>query len=122
MLSTLWKTEIVEAFSVKILPLGKPKAVTRFMLQIPKMHVFMSDKTFDGYLSLLWYVEDGVVLNYKEEPEFGKGGVYSILIQDRTRVSDKNFFRLYVQMFELFGAVLLEDEKFVSVKQFRKKI
>jgi hypothetical protein len=125
MKSTFWKTEedvsAKPLSKYKLLPIGPTTTVSKTILSIPKMHVFFSDKTFDGYVTLLWEVDQGLVLNFKDEPEFGEGGAFSILIADRDRVNDYDFFRLYVQLFERLGLYLLEEKQFIPPRDFKRR-
>lgn len=120
--ATLWKPKKIDDLSVELLPLGPASQVASRILDIPRMHVFLSTLTADGYLSFLWDVGSGVTIAFRDEPELGKGGVFSMMIMDLHRVSPMEFYRLYVQVSEHFGVLLLEGEKFVGVKQFKARL
>jgi len=121
-MTTFWKPELIDDVSVKVLPIGPAQAVSSKLMDIPRMHVSLSYLTFQGYLSFLWNVGNGVTLAMREEPEFGKGGVFSIMVMDKHRVSNEEMYRLYVQVFEMFDVVLLDEGEFVDVRQFRKRL
>jgi len=120
--ATFWKPKQVGLVEVEVLPLGPASQVASKILDIPRMHVFLSYLTFHGYLSFLWDVGQGITVAFRDEPEFGRGGVFSIMVMDRHRVLPKDFFRLYVQVSEQFGVVLLEDDGFVGVQQFKTRL
>lgn len=119
---TFWKPELVDDVSVKVLPIGPAPKVASGLLDIPQMHVFLCPLTFYGYVSFLWDVGHGTTLAMRDEPEFGNGGVFSIMIMDPHRISRREMYRLYVQMFELFGVTLLGDKGFVDVRTFRRRL
>lgn len=121
-MTTFWKPELIDDVSVKVLPIGPAQTVSSLLMDIPRMHVALSALTFHGYLSFLWNVGNGVTLAMREEPELGKGGVFSILVVDKHRISNEEMYRLYVQVFELLGVVLLDDGSFIDVRQFRKRL
>lgn len=120
--ATFWKPSEVGLVRVEVLPLGPATQVASKILDIPRMHVFLSSLTFHGYLSFLWDVGHGVTVAFRDEPEFGRGGVFSIMVMDKHRVKPQDFFRLYVQVSEQFGVVLLEDDGFVEVRKFKTRL
>jgi len=120
--ATFWKPGEVGPITVEVLPLGPASQVASKILDIPRMHVFLSTMTFHGYLSFLWDVGQGVTMAFRDEPEFGDGGVFSIMVMDKHRVKPQDFFRLYVQVSEQFGVVLLEDDGFVEVRKFKTRL
>lgn len=120
--ATFWKPAEVGPVRVNILPLGSSSEVASKILDIPRMHVFLSSLTFRGYLSFLWSVGNGLTVAFRDEPEFGNGGVFSIMVMDKHRVTSRDFYRLYVQVSEQLGVVLLEDDNFIEVKQFKTRL
>jgi len=118
---TFWKPAIVDDVSVKVLPIGPASKVASGLLDIPRMHPFLCHLTFEGYVSFLWDVGWGTTLAMRDEPEFGSGGVFSIMVTDPHRISKSEMYRLYVQVFELFGVTLLGDDGFVDVRNFRRR-
>lgn len=119
--NTFWKVESIISEYPAISPMGATTKVTKELLHIPKMRIFMSDMTFRGYETLLWEFECGVLLHFKDEPEFGRGGVFSIQVEGQDRIGSPDFFRLYVQASELLGVTLMMDGKgFVSTRDFRR--
>lgn len=100
-------------------PLGPVNEVCQVLLTIPKTFACF-DAVDQRCISLLWAVDQGVILSFKTEEEFGPGGVFSILA--KSRVSEKAFFRLYVQVYERFGTILLDDSgNFIEIKAFKKR-
>lgn len=120
--ATFWKPTEVGPVRVNVLPLGPSSQVASRILDIPRMHVFLSSLTLHGYLSFLWDVGHGVTVAFRDEPEFGRGGVFSIMVMDKHRVQPRDFYRLYVQVSEQLGVVLLEDDSFVEVSQFKTRL
>jgi hypothetical protein len=117
---TFWKfKEVPVGLQFDHLPqkIGPVHRVADELLTIPAMRPFFSEKIMDGFVTLLWNQGSGTYLYLKDEIEFG-GGVYSIQIQQR--VSNRDFFRLYVQAYERLGVVLLKDKDFVDLKNFKK--
>lgn len=123
--TTFWKPERIDVVPdtlavCPLLPLGPATTVASKLMDIPRMHVFLSTMTFHGYLSFLWNVGNGVTLALRDEPELGDGGVFSISVLDKQRVSRDQFYRLYVQVFEMFEVVVLDEGRFVGVRQFKR--
>lgn len=117
---TFWKFEEVPVDAgLNYLPqkIGPVYKVADELLTIPAMRPFFSEKIMDGFVTLLWNQGCGTYLHLKDETEFG-GGVYSIQIQQR--VSNRDFFRLYVQAYERLGVVLLRDKDFVDLNTFKR--
>ena len=108
---TFWKTDSIppaDCLVTYVIPLGAATKVHRKMLQIPKMINALPD--LDGvYFNYLWEVNNGVYLRIRDEPEFGRGGVFSIQVEGQNRVPKKDFKILYLHMSELFGVVLLNE-------------
>jgi len=44
------------------------------------------------------------------------------MVMDKHRITPRDFFRLYVQVSEQFGVILLEDDNFVNVSQFMTRL
>jgi len=51
--ATFWKPKELGPVRVSMLPLGTSRQVASRILDIPKMHVFFSTLTAEGYLSFL---------------------------------------------------------------------
>lgn len=119
---TFWKlNELPAVTEVRVVPqrIGPVHKVADELLTIPAMRPFFSEKIMDGFVTLLWNQGSGTYLYLKDETEFG-GGVYSIQINQR--VSDRDFFRLYVQTYERLGVVLLQDKDFIDLRTFKTRI
>lgn len=119
---TFWKfDDVPDSMDIKVLPqrLGSLHKVADELLTIPCMRPFFSDKIMDGFATFLWNQGMGTYLYLKDEIEFG-GGVYSIQIQQR--VSDRDFFRLYVQTHERLGVMLLKDEQVIDLRKFKGRM
>lgn len=99
-------------------PLGKEGDVRDRLLSIPKTYAFPS--LIEGYKSVFWDVGNGVEVGFRAEPEFGEDEVFSLILH-RKRVRPRDFFRFYLQVFEMLGAVMLTDGKFVTVMEFKKE-
>ena len=109
-----------ELVAANLKPLGSVQEVCQSLLTIPQTFACF-DLVDQQKITLLWAIDQGVMLSFKEEMEFGPGGVFSIIAA--SRVSEKAFFKLYVQIHERFDAILLDDSgSFVEVKAFRKRI
>lgn len=100
-----------------LLPMGSVDDVVLMIGSIPMMVTIGKDPRIT---SMFWAVEGGVSMTIREDLEFGSPDVYCI--KASRSVSDKAFFRLYVQVHELLGAFLLEDRNFLSVKDFRRRL
>lgn len=120
---TFWKTDPIPERGIVVahlLPIGSSKYVTDGLLSLPQSHPFFSRMTAYGYATIRWDVEGGVLLSYRDEVEFG-GGVFSIIVA-RGDVSNAEFFKLYLNVYELFGVLLLERDSFVTIRQFKKRL
>jgi len=121
---TFWKPEELPrlgSMEVRVEPLGSCVEVINKLLSIPRSRPYFSQRILDGYVAILWNVNHGLVLDFKSEPELGKDEVYSLLV-DRKMVEEKEFFRYYVLIHELFGVTLLDNHRFVTVKEYKERI
>lgn len=119
MLPTLWKPEIVPPpaeFNCNIEPIGHPQVVVSMLLSINGMRPSV-ERAFHGYVGCQW---KDVMLLMREEPEFGPGGVFSIMVEGTTRTMD--FYLLYVQAHELLGVVLLDGDEFLTTRELRRRL
>lgn len=121
---TFWKPEELPrlgSMEVRVEPLGPCVEVVNKLLSIPRSRPYFSQRILDGYVAILWNVGHGLVLDFKSEPELGKDEVYSLLV-DRKMVEERDFWRYYVLVSELFGVTLLDNHGFVTVKEYRERI
>lgn len=121
---TFWKTDPIPEKGIVVahlLPMGSSKHVSEGILSIPHTHPFFCSWTSHGYVTVRWDIDGGVLLSFRDEQEFGNGGVFS-LICAKQAVPDAMFFKLYVQLFEIFGALLLERDSFITVPQYKKRL
>ena len=121
---TFWKPEELPRLGrmeVRVEPLGPCVEVINKLLSIPRSRPYLSQRILDGYVAILWNVGHGLVLDFKSEPELGKDEVYSFLV-DRNMVEERDFFRYYILLYEMFGVVLLDESGFVTVKEYKGKI
>ncbi len=125
MAQTFWKPRDNNALQtqqigrITLEPLGGIQDVANRLLSIPTMRPEIPKCVEGEYMTLLWERRN-VLLQFKEEPEFGSNKVFSLKIQKIE--FEKEFHRLYVQMFERFGCVLLYKEAFIAPKSFKKLI
>jgi hypothetical protein len=122
---TFWKPsesgELVRVNMDKLVnvdPIGSECDVQDRLLSIPKTYKFPN--LMEGYKSVFWDVGSGVEVGFRSEPEFGEDEVFSLILHRRS-VKPKDFFRFYLQLFEMFGAVMLADGRFVTVTEFKKE-
>lgn len=120
-MQTFWKFDEVPAADLEVHPrkMGPVYKVADELLTIPAMRPFFSEKVIDGYVTLLWNQGPGSYLYIKDEIEFG-GGVYSIQVQQR--VSNRDFFRLYVMAYERLGVTLLQGSNFIDLNSYKRRI
>lgn len=119
LLPTLWKPESKPTdVEVRIEPIGHPQVILHMLLSINGMRPAITPMIMLGYYSLAW---KGVTLNMREEPEFGDGGVFSIVVGGMNLVGKMDFYLLYLQAHELLGVMLLDDDKFVTPMEFKKR-
>jgi hypothetical protein len=121
---TFWKPEELPSLGsmeVRVEPLGPCVEVINKLLSIPRSRPYLSQRILDGYVAIWWNVENGVVLDFKSEPELGKDEVYSLKIE-RKMVHEAQFLRYYILLYEMFGVVLLDESGFVTVNDYKGKI
>lgn len=128
---SFWKPEPIPPKDASILPielhsLGPLKAVAAKLLDVPKMSAMPAApwevNAAEKRVSLIWDVEEGVILQIRAEQGPPKPGeVLTIVAKSAT--PEKVFYRLYVQIFEHFGATVLDEKshQFYTPKEFRSK-
>lgn len=118
--TTFWKPEEIptSGFECRLEPIGHPQIVVNMLLSISGMRPAFTTMIDQGFLTCQWRQ---VFLNMREEPELGPGGVFSIVVDGRDRVGMMDFYLLYLQAHELLGVILLEEEEFVTPKEFKRR-
>ena len=124
-MTTFWKIEepVVSEKSLlinqKIEPLGEIEEVSNKLLSIPNVRPYFDVRIASGNVAVIWEKQN-TLLYFKEEPEFGTNEVFSL--QAEKIKFEIEFFKLYVQIYEVFGCMMLHENKFVSTKDFRKMV
>ena len=127
---SFWKPDPIPPKDATILPvelhsLGSLNSVTEKLLDVPHMKQVPSapwDNIRAGSdMKLMWEVEGGVVLKVHIEQGPPKPGEV-ITIDAKSSAPQRTFYRLYVQIFEQFGATLLDEKshQFYTPREFRK--
>ncbi len=128
---SFWKPEPIPPKNTTILPielhsLGPLKAVAEKLLDVPKMSAMPTapwEVDAEKRVCLMWDVEDGVILQVRAEQGPPKPGEV-LTINAKCSTPEKVFYRLYVQIFEHFGATVLDEKshQFYTPKEFRTKM
>lgn len=129
---SFWKPDPIPPKDAGILPielhsLGSLNDVAEKLLDVPHMTQIPPnpwdkiEPTKD--VRLLWEVDKGVVLKIHIEQGPPKPGEV-LTIDARSSAPERAFYRLYVQIFEQFGATLLDEQvhQFFTPKEFRTKL
>jgi hypothetical protein len=126
---SFWKPEPLppkgpRILPVELLPLGDLAAVLEKLFEIP--HIYKDpagalEKPPAAFLH--WQVDEGVVLLVRVEEGPPKPGEV-LTINARSSTALKTFFRLYIQIFEQFGATVLDERvhEFVTPREFRARL
>jgi hypothetical protein len=120
---SFWKPDPIPEQSNKIStstlePIGNPEDVVKQLLTIPQT----VDLRFLDEVRVFWDLEEGVWMFIKEDDSpLALGKVLSIKAE--SSVGNRIFHRLYVQVFERFSAVVLDehDGSFLTPQEFRKR-
>jgi hypothetical protein len=129
---SFWKPEPIPPKNAAILPvelqsLGSLNSVAEKLMEVPHMSKIPAapwDEVKAGSdVKLMWEVEGGVVLKVHLEQGPPKPGEV-ITIDAKSSAQERTFYRLYVQIFEQFGATLLDEKshQFYTPKEFRTKL
>jgi hypothetical protein len=126
---SFWKPDPIPGLSREITtatlePFGKPTYVVSQLLTIPGTINF---KVMDG-IRVIWTlrasdsVGDVVWMSIEEDLTIAPGMV--LVIRAASSVRDHIFHRLYVQIFERFSSVLLDEKSgsFLTPREFRKQL
>jgi hypothetical protein len=129
---SFWKPDPIPPKNAGILPielhsLGSLNSVAEKLMEVPHMARIPTapwDQTpVESDVRLLWEVEGGVVLKVHLEEGPPKPGEV-LTINARSHAPQRIFYRLYVQIFEQFGATLLDEKshEFYTPREFRTKM
>jgi hypothetical protein len=128
---SFWKPDPIPPKNSTILPielhsLGPLKSVAEKLLDVPKMSTMPAvpwEVNAERSVSLVWDVEDGVILQVRAEQGPPKPGEV-LTINAKSSTPEKVFYRLYVQIYEHFGATVLDEKshQFYTPKEFRTKL
>lgn len=129
---SFWKPEPIPPKDASILPiellsLGSLDSVAEKLLDVPKMSKMAvapwETELAANSISLIWEVDGGVILRVKTEQGPPKPGEI-LCINAKCATEQKTFYRLYVQIFEQFGATVLDERshQFYTPKEFRTRL
>ena len=128
---SFWKPEPLPPkdatiFPVELLSLGRLNTVIGKLLEIPRMaHIERApwEAPLSESINLMWQIEEGVILRVRTEQGPPKPGEV-LTIEAQSQTSEKTFFKLYVQIFEQFGATVLDERmhEFLTPKEFRVRM
>jgi hypothetical protein len=119
---SFWKPELISPEEdPELLSMGTVSSVGKRLLDVPKMtQVRMPPRGIPSALNFHWQVGRGVALRIHSAPDQPiPGEVFTISVKSAT--SANNFYRLYVQIYEHLGAMLLDEcqRTFVTPRDFR---
>lgn len=106
-----------QSFLGGLKPLGSAVEVSKKLLDIPNVEISFFNPIDDGKITLLWNI-GRIMIDYKEEPEFGSQDVFIINL-DKVLLN-KPFYVFYSQIHEYFGCTLLYKKVFLSISDFKK--
>ena len=129
---SFWKPEPLPPKDSTILPielisLGSLNIVTEKLLDVPKMSQVPKQpwdtESPPATVNLIWEVDNGVILQIRTEQGPPKPGEV-LTINAKSATAQKTFYRLYVQIYEQFGATVLDERshQFYTPKEFRSKL
>ena len=129
---SFWKPEPIPPKDATILPiellsLGHLGSVAEKLLEVPKMSKLQpapwENEIPPTKLNLIWEVDEGVILQVRTEQGPPKPGEV-ITINAKSATPGTTFYRLYVQIFEQFGATVLDEKshQFYTPKEFRSNL
>jgi hypothetical protein len=129
---SFWKPDPIPPKDATILPielhsLGMLNSVAEKLLDVPHMSQVPAEpwetEIPPSTMNLIWEVEQGVILKIRTEQGPPKPGEV-LTINAKNATPPKTFYRLYVQIFEQFGATVLDEKahEFYTPKEFRTKL
>jgi hypothetical protein len=129
---SFWKPEPLPPKDATILPvelisLGTLNDVAEKLLDVPHMSA-VAKAPWDTDLAtptlqLRWEVDQGVILQIRAEQGPPKPGEV-LTINARCAAPTKIFYRLYVQIYEQFGATVLDEKvhEFLTPREFKDRM
>ena len=129
---SFWKPEPLPPKDSTILPiellsLGSLNSVAEKLLDVPNM-AKVAKAPWDAELTetsfnMVWDVDRGVLLQIRAEQGPPRPGEV-LTINAKSSAPEKTFYRLYVQIFEQFGATVLDEQshQFFTPREFRAKL
>ncbi|HLX61947.1 MAG TPA: hypothetical protein VKX17_11760 [Planctomycetota bacterium] len=110
---------------IELLSLGKIETVSKQLLEIPRMAEVPRapwEPEPNEKLRMRWECEAGVWLTVSVEKGPPKPGEV-LTIEAQSATPEKTFFKLYVQIFEQFGATVLDERshQFFTPREFRTR-
>jgi len=128
---SFWKPEPLPPKDSKILPiellsLGKIETVSKQLLEIPRMSEMPRapwEEPSNEKVRMHWECDAGVWLTVGIEKGPPKPGEV-LTIEAQSQAPEKMFFKLYVQIFEQFGATVLDEHvhQFFTPREFRTRL
>jgi hypothetical protein len=128
---SFWKPEPLPPKDATIVPielmtLGKLEAVSAQLLDIPRMTKVPAapwDPLLTDKMRLHWECDAGVILSVHVEQGPPKPGEV-LMIEAQSQTPEKTFYKLYIQIFEQFGATVLDEKthQFYTPKEFRTRV
>lgn len=120
---SFWKPESVHKHckDLRFQSLGQVGEITEKLLRLPKTKPIFCP--IIPSVRFLWKVERGVILQIRAEQSSDMQGEV-LMIGATSAVPDSSFFKLYVQLWEQFGATVLDETtgEFLNIKAFRERI
>ena len=128
---SFWKPDPLPPKDATILPidlvsLGKIDSVSARLLDIPHMSQMPAapwDCAPDARMHLRWECDAGVWLSVAPEQGPPKPGEV-LMIEAQSKIPEKTFFKLYVQIFEQLGVTVLDERthQFYTPREFKTRI
>lgn len=125
-LYSFWKLQTVSTKTKqqRLTPIGKIGTVIKKLTSIPHVKNSVSspyDVCNLPIIKMVWTIDTGVILRVR--PECSQNSdVYEI--NAISTVSDQNFYRLYVILWDMFGVTLFADysHSFLTLKEYKSKV
>ena len=129
---SFWKPEPLPPKDSTILPiellsLGSLNSVAEKLMDVPNMckvaKAPWNTELTETSFNMVWEVDKGVLLLIRAEQGSPHPGEV-LTINAKSSTPEKTFYRLYVQIFEQFGATVLDEQshQFFTPKEFRAKL
>jgi hypothetical protein len=128
---SFWKPEPLPPKDATILPielisLGTLNDVAEKLLDVPHMAAVAKapwEEMAVPTLQLRWDVDQGVILQIRAEQGPPKPGEV-LTINAKSATPTRTFYRLYVQIYEQFGATVLDEKvhEFLTPREFKDRL